>query len=228
MQQRFQQQQQHPGVALDSIATATTPDGSGTADITRPNVVTASANQRKRKESRPFIDASERGSSKKGRKRNKNGWFVKDARVRIMLKDLRSCCDMIQRETLPTDLPETAWFFGQLVSGNSGKNYVVMVDILPHTNNKIEATKKRLIVVKDGEEELQFDEHTVREMEQRNLEWDNEGKSAETVSENNFVKQTQEALAAATQFVLELNKQDKEQKVEWKIHGDQEHIEGCE
>jgi hypothetical protein len=165
-------------------------------------------------------------------------------RVYIAKSTLKFLLSSDEQKQCLNDFRENHRIYGTVLSGASNKGYNVEFDILPSNQKKVHLTRKRLTVVKDGEEEQIEEEriNTVNELSEINIdenEDDDEQETGQTArtpattrkrqgrkgvyqqSIDSFINLDQDILRETTSFELNLNDNS---KLEWKILGDQEFI----
>ena len=129
-----------------------------------------------------------------------------------------------QRESISPELPNSALFYGYVTKGSSGKGWTVKWDDLPHDDNEVQDMKRqRITVVNEGEEETQFSEKYVRELENQNVEQQKKSKKKpEIQSKDYFCGLDKEVIKDAT--VYELKYDDKKESILWTIMEEAEYI----
>ena len=114
---------------------------------------------------------------------------------------------------------------GTVISGNSNKGYKISFDALPAGEKEVIVSRKRLTVVRSGEEEVEYDKR--KDMEKyTTLDADAAKKKKKSSpmqqSDIDFKALASEDQANANQFEMKLD--SKGNSIKWKIFGDTEYI----
>jgi hypothetical protein len=138
-----------------------------------------------------------------------------------------------QRQTL-RNFKDNYRLYGTVISGGSNKGYSVEFDIFPVNMKKVHMARRRLTVVKDGEEEV-LDDNTAKDLSQLNSEDEINNQNKTTSTRNSskgkksryqssidrFVKVEKEVLCEAVVFDMDLNDNC---TIKWNILADNQHI----
>jgi hypothetical protein len=182
--------------------------------------VSASATNNPKASRKPVKTTSQAAKKERGRKM-KHGVRIKIQRKRLY----PICATDDQRDALPTDDPDCAFYYGTVMAGTSQKGYTVQFDVLPEMNNVIEKVRRALLfVLVDGEDEPLMDYKLQALLDAELAAKREAGKTPETKDEDFFVKQDIDTLK--TTNILQVKYSKDENPIEWTILGDGEHLRG--
>ena len=204
-----------------STSATTSSQGSSNQQCSSNNSSSSSVIRTRRRTTAP----SDKPVTTSRNKKTKRVLIKKNTRVSIKRSALMQICsNQEQRNSINTEYPNSALFYGTVVGGRSNIGWDVQFDDFPLANNIIKKiSRSRLTIVKAGTEEKRFDEKYIALLEEEeNEDMKQKKKSLEVQSEQEFCKQTDEELKTARTYECKYNKD--ERTIIWRIRNDGEHI----